>query len=177
TQLPAPPQPSGINLLLAVLVNLAGASVELGFSAWCLRRARGEEVGLGELFPDFGVILKGLFLRILTGGLVVMGLMLFVVPGLYLMYRWRLALYVLFDHPEETVLGCMRRSAELMGGRMLSLFSLELSFLGWELLAVLLSSLYFPVVDIWLRPYLELSHAVFYLHALEGENPDANQNP
>jgi DNA-directed RNA polymerase subunit RPC12/RpoP len=50
------------------------------------------------------------------------------------MYRYRLATYVMADQPETGVNAAIRRSKEIMKGRKMELFSLELSFIGWRLL-------------------------------------------
>lgn len=172
TELPPLPRPAVSALVVAALVYLASVGVSLSFRAWCLRRARGEEVGLRDLFPEFGVLGKAVVLQLIINALVALGIALFLVPGIWLAYRWRHALYILFDAPELSVFACLARSGAQMAGRKLALFSLELSFLGWLLLASFMSSLYFPVFDIWLRPYMELAQVEFYLHTVEVQHEE-----
>ena len=57
------------------------------------------------------------------------------------MLRYSLAPYLLADRPEDGASAAVRRSVAMMRGFKWELAKLELSFLGWELLTVLLSEL------------------------------------
>ena len=49
------------------------------------------------------------------------------------MYSYRLSTYVMADVPESGINAAIRRSTEVMKGRRMELFGLELSFIGWRL--------------------------------------------
>lgn len=98
---------------------------------------------------------------------------LFIIAGMVLVYflalRYALSSFLLLDHPEEGALSSVRRSRELLRGRMGELFTLVLSFLGWNILQIaitvmvsLLSSSLFlflkldPTVSMWLGAVLDV---------------------
>ncbi len=88
--------------------------------------------------------------------------LLFVIPGIIAAYRYSMALYVLIDNPELGALECLRRSKEMMRGNKFKLFVLELSFIGWILLATI------PLVNIYVMPYMETTVCNFY-NAVSGK--------
>lgn len=57
------------------------------------------------------------------------------------MFSYSMASTILADEPEKGVTQCVRESVQMMNGKRMLLFSLELSFIGWQLLCVLISSL------------------------------------
>ena len=62
-----------------------------------------------------------------------------------IMLRYAMAPYLLADYPDDGAGAAVRRSVEMMRGRKWELFKLYVSFLGWELLGVLLTLLaYLP---------------------------------
>ena len=66
-----------------------------------------------------------------------------------IMLRYAMAPYLLADYPDDGAGAAVRRSVEMMRGRKWELFKLYVSFLGWELLGVLLTLLaYLPFLTI-----------------------------
>ncbi len=60
------------------------------------------------------------------------------------------------------------KSRRLMDGHKWDLFVLDLSFLGW----IILASLTFGIGYLWLHPYMQTTHAEFYRN-LVAQNPEA----
>lgn len=81
-----------------------------------------------------------------------------------LVYAFSISLlYVLahnisYDNPEMSSKECVLKSAELMKGNRGNYFLLDLSFIGWALLAILS----FYIGFLWLIPYLYVSMVCFY---------------
>jgi hypothetical protein len=61
--------------------------------------------------------------------------LLFVVPGLVAVYRYRLAWFLKAERPDEGASACLAVSAQLMKGSKWKAFCLDVSFVGWLLLA------------------------------------------
>ena len=78
--------------------------------------------------------------------------------------RYRLALYILIDHPEKTVIQCIRESKEMMRGHKAELFRLDLSMIGWLLL-----DMFVPFAAVWTAPYTNTVWAMYY-EALSNRN-------
>lgn len=89
------------------------------------------------MLPGWGVSLLGavIMLYLPSLGMLVMvaAVVLMFVLMIRAMYRYRLSSYVLADAPETGINAAIRRSKEIMKGRKMELFSLEVSFVGWYL--------------------------------------------
>ena len=70
-----------------------------------------------------------------------------------------LVFFMLVDNPYASIRGTFRRSKELMEGNKLRLLYLQLSFLGFYLLAVLSCG----IGLLWLMPYMQQTMVSFYL--------------
>ena len=68
--------------------------------------------------------------------------MLFVVPGIIAAYRYRFALFNLYENPGISVFEALNMSKRQTYGYKSQLFMLDLSYLGWTLLASAPSLLY-----------------------------------
>ncbi|MBR4211175.1 MAG: DUF975 family protein, partial [Oscillibacter sp.] len=67
---------------------------------------------------------------------------LFVIPGFIAFYRYRFALYNLLEHPELSVTQALDMSKYQTRGFKGQLFALDVSYLGWALLAAIPDLLY-----------------------------------
>ena len=84
--------------------------------------------------------------------------LLFVIPGIVAAYRYSMATYIMAENPSMQATEAIERSKALMDGRKGDLFCLDLSFIGWALLAVLTAG----IGNLWLMPYMTVSRAAFY---------------
>ena len=90
---------------------------------------------------------------------VVMGSMLLLMIPLYVYsYAVSLYAYVTEENPELTVHECVKKSREMMRGHKWQLFCLDLSFIGWAMLAILTCG----IGMLWLTPYILTARAAFY---------------
>ena len=155
-----------VNILLAVF----GGVMDFGYRRWCLNATRGEQGEAGDLIDGFSMVGRILWLRILmllygfawylvifmpallfvmAGSLVplmgplvgtgvfVMAVLLFITRIL----RYSMAIYCLVDEPDKGATHALRRSRQMMAGRMRDYILLHLSFLGWRALGVFLGAL------------------------------------
>ena len=95
------------------------------------------------------------------------GLLLFF-PGVVKHYSYAMSPYIVRDHvrsgKEIKATEAIKLSRELMKGHKLDLFVLDLSFIGWEILA----SMTLGIGYLWLIPYIQTTKANFF-HALAGQ--------
>ena len=63
--------------------------------------------------------------------------LLFIIPGIVKSYSYRLVPYILADDPSVTPKAAISISRDLMRGQKWRAFVLDLSFIGWDLLALL----------------------------------------
>ena len=158
--------PENITPVKSVLLLLAQAvsvCLEYGFLSYCLHAARQQKCAILDLMDGFFVFFKALILRVVILIAVSVGMMLFILPGVYLAYTYSMAQRLLLDHPDWSPFRCMGESRRLMSGHKKELFLLHLSLIGWIIASV------FPVTAVLTRPYITLSETEFYLD-LTGTN-------
>lgn len=127
---------ASVAMLVALIVGFYSMVVSLGYQGYALRVMRGQEGGgFDTLFSQFYLAGKVILLAILKFLFTYLWSLLFVIPGIVASYRYRMAEYALLDEPEISPLEAIRRSKVLMRGRKMQLFVLDLSFLGWMILA------------------------------------------
>ncbi|MGM9662714.1 MAG: DUF975 family protein [Oscillospiraceae bacterium] len=126
-----------VGIFVYILTGLISLLLEASRAAYCLAARRGEPSAYADLFYGFSFPLRFIALLALESLLVMLGLMLFIVPGFILLYRYRFALYILCEDPQTGVVEALRRSAAELKGFKSELFLLDLSFLGWGLLCSL----------------------------------------
>ena len=89
--------------------------------------------------------------------------LLLVIPMFVKYYSYSQATYVYYDIVERTgqqprALDCITYSRKLMDGHKMELFLLDLSFIGWYILA----AIPFFLGYLWLNPYISATKAAFY---------------
>lgn len=121
------------------------------------------------LLPVFCIILVAMLLAFATGFGAASGnyILTIAIVALYIatiIYTVSIALlYVVaynicYDNPELSSKACVLKSETLMKGNRGSYFLLELSFIGWAILA----SLTLGIGYLWLMPYMQVSIVCFY---------------
>ena len=108
-----------------------------GLSKYMLDFFRNKKTEITTLFEGFSYFGKAFVLLILMGVKIFLWTLLFIVPGIIATFRYSQAFYVLIDHPEYSANQCLKESSLMMKGNKWKLFCLELSFIGWGILASL----------------------------------------
>ncbi len=117
-------------------------------------------------------LLKAFLVPFLKTLFVFLWSLLFVIPGFIMAYAYSMAIYIAHDNPEMSTMDAIKKSKELMRGHKWDLFVLDLSFIGWILLACLTGGIGF----FFLQPYIDTAHAEFY-REISGAAPNAAQAP
>lgn len=113
---------------------------------------------------NFGKSFLVVFLVMLFVGL---WSLLLVIPGIIMAYAYSMSVYISNDNPELQAMDCIKKSRELMNGHKWDLFVLDLSFIGW----ILLACLTFGFGFLFLQPYIETAHAEFYKELVDKQEP------
>jgi len=167
---------------------LISGPIALGYAMFTIRIFRGEKTTPFEIFSGFEYYGKALgvyvmiailafiqfipffvflILKLAIPGLTI-GVFLFIFAGIafiwglamaiVIQYRYAMAYYILADNLDKGVMACIRESRRIMHGNKWNLFCLEISFIGWILLAILT----FGIGILWLNPYINVSTVAFY---------------
>ena len=184
---------------VSILVGLVALVLNAGYYCYCFGILRREEMPYESLFDAFPFAGKVILLSIVEGVFIFLWSMLFVIPGIIAAYRYSFAMLNLCENPELGVMEALNLSKQQTNGYKMQLFLLQLSFIGYQIAAVLIALIYeyviisylpdslsgavlgtliygvlSAVVDVYLTPYLNLSTCRFYQLATA---PQVNEAP
>lgn len=154
----------GLNLWVTGLSSLATIllfPMGWGYSVSFLTNHRGADrdpFDLDILFTSYRKSSRIFSTLILQNLIIIIGLVLLIVPGIYFALAFAMTDYLLFDHPELKNMAALRRSKEMMVGHKSELLWLLLSFIGWGILCLFTLGIGF----FWLKPYANSSMVNFY---------------
>lgn len=151
---------SGVFGLAAFLL---GGTLELGYARFLLKQHDGKNTEFNDLFSQFHRYGTGFAQHFLRGLYVALWGILLVIPGIMKSYSYAMTPFILAEHPDLTATQAIEWSEELMEGHKMDLFILDLTFIGWDILAGMLWNLGHLV----LNPYRNAAHAAFYRQLLE----------
>lgn len=129
--------PEILTTFVSIFTTLAGWILAAGFTLYCMGIRRREVTEYGTLFDGFSFTGKIIALNFVMSFFIFLWSMLFVVPGIIAYYRYRFALYNLYDNPGLSILEAMDMSKRQTRGWKLELLKLDLSYLGWMALSLL----------------------------------------
>ena len=126
-----------LSVFLSILTTLVSLVLGAGFVMYCMSILRGERAEYLSLFDGFSIAGKFIALYIVQISLITLWSMLFVVPGIIAMYRYRFAEYNLYENPDLGVFQALDMSKRQTMGYKMQLFMLDVSYFGWSCLASL----------------------------------------
>ena len=143
---------------------LVTPAITLGFTMTGLRLVRHEDIDVGNLFDGMQYFFKAFGLVFMTGLFTFLWALLLIVPGIVAAYRYGMAIYILADNPELGIMECIDKSKEMTNGNKGFMFILDLSFIGWGILAALT----FGIGCLWLIPYIGITNTLMYMQLSGG---------
>lgn len=147
--------------IVNLIVSLILIPFSFAFYWFYLSLARLDTPEISDLFSvyaDAKNALKLIGATILVGIFIFLWSLLFVIPGIIKGLAYSQYYFVLRDHPEYSITEAITESRKLMDGYKWKYFLLNLSFIGWSILAILTLGIGF----LWLIPYISTSLATFY---------------
>lgn len=158
-----------ISIIVGIIFLILGGPISTGYAQYNMRLVSREEAGFSDLFSQFtpSLILRSflanLIQAVIVGVATAVGLLLFVIPGIvllfYLTYSFSMTFYILADHPDYGPWQAIKESYRMMQGHKFRLFALEFSFIGWWILAALTCG----IGSLFVSPYENAAKAIFYL--------------
>ncbi|MGI5898952.1 MAG: DUF975 family protein [Christensenellales bacterium] len=154
--------------------SIIGASATLGHKLYYTSLIRREAVRVDMIFSRFTIWLKAWGLSLFTGLFIFLWSLLLIIPGIIAAYRYSMAPYIMSENPDIGIREAVDISKDMMNGNKGRLFVLELSFIGWAILA----SFTLGIGFLWLNPYMEAARASFYLDVSgRGAAPSPDYQP
>lgn len=105
---------------------------------------------------------------------VVLWSLLFVIPGIYKAYQYRMVPYILGENPDMTYQEVLQRSKDMMDGQKWDAFVLDLSFILWHMLGGITCGL---AEIFYVAPYVNLTDAALYSRLSRKDLADAQPVP
>ncbi|MFD1261566.1 DUF975 family protein [Entomomonas asaccharolytica] len=144
---------------LNFFVNIAINALSAGFIVLALKRLRGQQINLKEDFfsilPIFSVIILACLLTTLLTSI---GMLLLLIPGIYLAVAYCLTSWIIVDNPGVSAWQAMEASRKIITQRWFKVFGLMI-VLG---IIVGISAIPFGIGLIWTFPLLMLSIGTLY---------------
>ena len=145
-----------------------GLPVAYGIAIVMFGVFKGKDVDFGVLFEGFQDYSRIFVTKLLQGIYTALWSLLLVVPGVIKYYSYAMTDYILKEEPEMKNNAAIEKSMAMMENNKMKLFLLDLSFIGWALLAIVT----FCIGFLFLQPYMQVARAAFYedLKAQQGGN-------
>ena len=171
----AVPQSTYVAYFVILIVGLLVSPVlMLGACNYFISRIKGEELGLRGMFSRVKYAPRATWLYLRMSIQIALWSMLFIIPGIIAVIRYSLAPYYMAENPDITVAEAIRKSKERMKNLKLTYAMLMISFIGLQLISMLLQSILISVagvvvalvatqfMSLFISTYAAASIAAFY---------------
>lgn len=142
--------------VMTFLINPVAVGCRRYFVASALGDNSLNHVGFSFTGGRYKNIVKTMFLQTLY---ICLWLLLFVIPGIIKAYEYRMVPYIMAENPDMPCRQALELSSRMTYGRKWDIFVLDLSFIGWALLAALTCG----IGSLFLAPYIAATDAQLFL--------------
>ena len=158
-----------LSSLLSIAMSLLLFIVTVGYAKFMLNFVNDKEYNLNQLWSYFGDWKNLATVWIHETIMIFLYFLLLIVPGIVKTISYSLVPYIIVDDPNMSSGDVLDLSSKMMNGHKMDYFKLELSFIGWHLLAVLTLG----ILEIWIAPYQATAMTKF-LSEVKSEYEKAN---
>lgn len=141
-------------------------TIPMGYSyavSFLENKRTGAEFKIEKLFEGYKDFIRIFGTILLEATYVILWTLLLIVPGIIKAISYSQTYFVMKDNPELSFNAAIERSMAMMEGRKMQYFLLQLSFIGWIILAMLT----FGLLTLWVNPYISATNAHFYEYVKE----------
>jgi len=158
---------SNIPIVGGIFTLAFGGPFAYGISLFGLNLARNEYPAVEQLFKGFNQYTRTLIAYLLILLWVGLGFLLFIIPGIIVLFQYSMVYYIMIDNEEVRPTEALEMSKQMMDGHKMRLFYLWLHFSGYFFLCILT----FGIGFLWFLPYFSVTTAKFY-DDLKGDDED-----
>lgn len=163
----APQNPTIKTQFLSFGITLTQAFLSLGFTKLMLLLIQDKPASTADMFNNFKPFISYFVASFLYGIATVLGLLLFVVPGIFIMIRFQFYPYIILEENNITAFSALKKSYMLTEGLSLELFLLGVSIFALNIAGILL----FGIGILFSYPLTAMATAVVYKSFSEEEGP------
>lgn len=137
---------------------IIGGTIQLGYCKFLLKQHDGADPQFNDVFSEFDRFGDGFAQHFLRNLYTFLWGLLFIIPGIIKSLSYAMTPYIMAENPGMRANDAITRSREMMDGHKADLFVLNLTFIGWDILAALTLNIGY----LWLNPYKNAAEAAFY---------------
>lgn len=146
-----------IYFVLMILVSIPLNVLSMGLLVMAQKRGNGVKVDIvADLFAPFKVFWKLFFLQIVIGLIYIVGIFLFVLPGIYVAIASCLTFFIIFAYPNSTVFEIIFSSWKMVNQHFFKIFGMLILLFFINFIAMIP----FGIGLIWSMPFSYLVLAV-----------------
>lgn len=123
-------------VLLSTATGIASAVFIIGLMIISLKLVRGESASYEDILPKWHTIWRFAVVSIISGAITLIGFILLIIPGIYLMLRFALVKFLIIDKKNLGIMDALHESSNLTIG------------IKWELLGLLLVILLINILGV-----------------------------
>lgn len=148
-----------ISLIFLVLAIIVGYNVTIGANRFFLQGLK-DDAEISYVFSSFkdGSYMNIMKVMLFTNIKIGLWTLLFIIPGIIKSIEYSMVPLILAENPEISTSEAHNMSRELTYGKRWDIFVLDLSFIGWRLISILIPFL----GPILLAPYVGSTYAALY---------------
>ena len=164
----------------SIYTAIISGPMSWALSKFMLDFFRYQKAEQSTVLEGFSCFARTFVLMMIIGAKIFLWSLLFVIPGIVASFRYSQAFYVMVDNPEYSALKCISESCRIMNGNKQKYLYLNLSFIGWNMLASLpalcfatmlteangisfvLLDLVFSIPILFVNAYMNMALTVFY---------------
>ena len=129
--------PPELNTYGEWLSLLLAGPLNLGLCMYFLKISNSESPGIENIINGFQPLLQVLLLYFVSSLLIVLGLLLFILPGIVLSMGFSMSYYIMAEQQDITFVEALQKSWDLTQDHKMDLFLLNIRFIPWYLLGLL----------------------------------------
>ena len=129
--------PPELNTYGEWLSLLLAGPLNLGLCMYFLKISNSESPGIENIINGFQPLLQVLLLYFVSSLLIVLGLLLFILPGIVLSMGFSMSYYIMAEQQDVTFVEALQKSWDLTQDHKMDLFLLNIRFIPWYVLGLL----------------------------------------
>jgi uncharacterized membrane protein len=153
--------PPELNTYGEWLSLLLAGPLNLGLCMYFLKISNSESPGIENIINGFQPLLQVLLLYFVSSLLIVLGLLLFILPGIVLSMGFSMSYYIMAEQQDVTFVEALQKSWDLTQDHKMDLFLLNIRFIPWYVLGLLCLVVGVFVVIPWHQTTLALVYKEF----------------
>ncbi|MDD3452939.1 MAG: DUF975 family protein [Bacilli bacterium] len=154
---------STIGGIIGFIIEILLIPVSIGLMHFFIIFVRTGEFNKDVIFDHYGEFWKLVGTVLIMGILIAIGMIFFIIPGVYLGLSYSIVPYLLIERKDLSISETLELSRKMMYGKKMDFLILGLSFLGW----CLLIPFTFGIILIWLYPYMTTATTKFMVDVID----------